>query len=92
MLGAVVPLMRPGNAFVVEIFADWIPGFAAIVRALDQLPKPTARLRGVDAVRINRRTFEMINFPTGKVRATDFPVVALAVGGENKRAFARADE
>src|SRR6266540_400596 len=34
--------------------AGCVPGFAAVIRALNDLPKPTAGLRGVDSVGINR--------------------------------------
>src|SRR2546422_7068618 len=56
-----------------------LPRLAAIVGALDNLPKPAARLRGIDAVRLNRRAFEMIHLPARKMRAVDFPALALAI-------------
>jgi hypothetical protein len=49
------------------------PGFATIVRALNDLPKPVAGLRGVDSLGINGRRFHMINFPPREMRAADFP-------------------
>ena len=72
--------------------AGLVPGFAAVVGALDDLPEPAAGLRGVDAVRIDRRALEVINLPAGEVRPADLPLLALAVGGENERAFLGADE
>src|SRR5437016_9939555 len=42
------------------------PGFAAVVRSLNDLSEPTARLRRVNPVRINRRPFHVINLPAGK--------------------------
>src|SRR5437016_3640599 len=53
-----------------------LPGFAAVIRTLDDLAKPTARLRGVDAIRVNGRTFEVIHLPAREVRPADFPVLA----------------
>ena len=42
MRRAVVPLVRAGHAVVDELVADRLPGLAAVVRALDQLPEPAA--------------------------------------------------
>src|SRR3954470_15745114 len=70
----------------------WLkPGFAAVVGALNNLAKPTARLRRVDAIGINGRAFKVVHLPAAKVRAGNIPLLALAVGREDKRAFARAD-
>ena len=41
----------PGIAVVGELVAHRLPGLAAVVGALDQLPEPAARLRRVDPVR-----------------------------------------
>src|SRR4029077_4408774 len=49
------------------------PGFAAVLRALKDLPKPAAALRSVNAVRVHRGTLEVIHLPTGKMRPTDLP-------------------
>ena len=49
--------------------AGRVPRLAAVVRALDDLPEPAAGLRGVKAVRIRGRTFDMIDFPAGEMRA-----------------------
>ena len=57
-----------------------MPGFAAVVGALNDLAEPSAGLRGVDAIGISGRAFEMIHLPPGKVRAGDVPFLALAVG------------
>ena len=46
-----------------------VPGVSSVVGALDDLPEPTAGLRNVNAVGINRRSLHMVNFPSGKVRA-----------------------
>ena len=53
MRRAVVPLVRAGHAVVGELVADRFPGLAAVVGTLDQLPEPTARLRGIQPVRID---------------------------------------
>ena len=48
-----------------------VPCFPAVIGTLDDLAKPAAGLRSVDAVRIGRRTFEVIDFPAGKMGAAD---------------------
>ena len=63
MRRAVVPLMRAGHAVVHELVADRLPRLAAVVRPLNQLPEPAARLRRVEAVRIGRRSLEVIDLP-----------------------------
>src|SRR5262252_3925329 len=67
-----------------------VPGFAAIVGALDDLPEPAAGLGCVDAVRIGGRSFQVIHLPSREVRTVNLPVFAFAIGGQNKCAFARA--
>src|SRR5688572_5685586 len=64
-----------------------LPSFAAIVGTLNDLPEPAAGLRCIDTVRVNWRTFEMVNVPARKIRATYLPVFALAIRGQDKRAF-----
>src|SRR6516162_8249429 len=92
MRRTVVPLVRPGNAFVDELVVHRVPRFSAVVRALDQLPEPAAALRCVEPVRIDRRALHVINLPAAEMGAVDFPFLALAVGRENERALARTDE
>ena len=93
MRRAVVPLVRAGNAVVDELVAHRLPGLAAIVGALDQLPEPSAGLRGVDAVGIGGRPLQVIHLPAGEVRAADLPLLArLPSDVQNERAFARADQ
>src|SRR5512144_639107 len=65
----VVPLMRPWNAVIDEVIAHRLPGFATVIRALDQLPEPAARLRGVQPVWISGGSLQVIHFPAAKVRA-----------------------
>src|SRR6266536_135372 len=68
-----------------------VPGFAAVVGALNDLPKPTARLRRVNATRVNWRAFHMINFPTRKMRAANLPSFARTIRCQNERALPCAD-
>src|SRR5579862_8758129 len=89
---AVVPLMRAGNAFVGELVAHRLPGFTSVARALDQLAEPAGGLRGIDAVRVGRRSLQMVHFPSCKVRTVHFPLLAFAIRGQQERAFARADQ
>src|SRR5437763_12621539 len=65
-----------------------VPGFAAVVGALDDLPEPTARLRRVQPVRVHGRAFQVVNLPAGEVGAADVPLLALAVRGQYERALA----
>jgi hypothetical protein len=44
MRGAVVPEMLPRGAVIHELVADGLPGLAGIVRSLQDLPEPAARL------------------------------------------------
>src|SRR5215831_13887443 len=67
--------------------AGCVPLFAAVVRALKNLPEPTAGLRRIDSVRINPRTFHVINLPARKMRAADFPSFARAIRSQDERAF-----
>src|SRR5476651_1341902 len=53
---------------ILRAAARRLPRFAAIVRALNDLSEPRARLRRVQSIRINRRTFDVINFPASKMR------------------------
>ncbi len=92
MGSAVVPLVGAGNAVVGELVADGVPGRAAVVGALDDLAEPAAGLRGVDAIGVNGRAFEVVELPACEVGAADLPVLAFAIGGEDERAFSRADE
>src|SRR5438132_14155851 len=67
--------------------AGCLPGFAGVVRALNDLPKPTAGLRGVDSIRVNRRTFHVINLPARKMRSPHLPSFTRAIRRENERAL-----
>src|SRR6476646_8803581 len=67
-----------------------MPGFAAVVGALDDLAEPSAGLRGVDAIGIGRRSLQVVEFPSREVGATDVPLIALAIGRKNECSLARA--
>src|SRR5262249_45682546 len=56
-----------------------VPGFASVIGTLDDLPKPTARLRRIDPVRIDGRGLHMVNLPAAKKRAFDVPFLTLGV-------------
>src|SRR5689334_12936413 len=68
------------------------PGFSSVVGTLNDLSEPATGLGGKDSVRFARRTLDMINLPTGKVRAGNIPAIALPVGGQDKCAFACASQ
>ena len=73
MRRAVIPLVRSGDAVVDELVADRLPGLAAVAGTLDQLPKPAARLGRVQAVRIEGRALQMVDFPAREMRARSHP-------------------
>src|SRR5260221_442024 len=56
----VVPLMRARHAVVEKLVADGFPRLAAVARPLHRLAEPVVALRCVDAIRIDRRSFEMV--------------------------------
>src|SRR3974390_3049382 len=58
--------------------ARLMPGLAAVVGALEDLAKPSAGLRSVNAVGIGGRALQVIHLPAGKMRPADFPVFAFA--------------
>ena len=66
MRRAVVPLVRAGNAVVVELVADRLPGLAAVVGALDQLAEPAAGLRRIESIRIDGRSLDVVNLPAAR--------------------------
>src|SRR5208282_1940736 len=68
-----------------------VPGFAAVVGALNQLPEPSAGLRRVDAIGIGGRCFQVIHLPACEVGAANLPLFALAVGCQDECALAGAD-
>src|SRR5713101_6238495 len=71
----------------------WLdPSFAPVVGALDDLPKPATGLRRIQPIRISRRSLDMVDLPASKLRATDVPAFALAVGRQNERTLACANQ
>ena len=92
MRRAVVPLVSAGDTVVQELVADGFPRLTAVVGALDELAEPSAGLRSVDTVGIHRRAFQVIELEAGKVRASDIPVFALTIRGQDECAFFRANQ
>src|SRR5919205_2934717 len=46
-----------------------VPSLAAVVRALNYLAEPSARLRRVNPVGVNRRALQVVDLPAREVRA-----------------------
>jgi hypothetical protein len=92
MRGAVVPLVRARNSVIGELVADCFPGFATVAAPLHRLAEPVVRLRCVDSVRIDWRRLQVIELPAAELRFADIPLLALAIGRQDKRAFARANQ
>src|SRR5437879_1814139 len=72
--------------------AGLVPGLAAVVRALNDLPEPPACLRCINSIRVGGRTLHVIDLPAAKIRAPDLPFLTLAVGTKNECASARTSE
>src|SRR5579864_1370202 len=70
-----------------RLAAGRVPGFPAVIRPLNDLPEPIARLRRVDPVRIHRRPFHVVNLPPGKIRPFHFPILTLRIRRQDERAF-----
>src|SRR5438128_3905188 len=64
-----------------------VPGLATVIRALNDLPEPAARLRRIKPIRIRGSSLEMIHFPARKVGTADVPPLALSVRREDERAL-----
>src|ERR1700737_656616 len=88
---AIVPLVSAGHAFVYKLIPNGFPSLPTVIGPLDNLPEPAAGLRGVQPIRICRRTLNVVDFPARKMRTIDFPLFALSIRSENKRSLARAD-
>src|SRR5205085_3242782 len=69
-----------------------LPGLAAVIGALDDLPEPAAGLGAEDAVWVGGRALDVVDLPAGEVGAGDVPLLALGVGVEDERAFLGADK
>src|SRR5262245_63670221 len=68
------------------------PCLAAVIGALNDLPEPAAGLRRENPVWVRRRSLHVVDLPARDVRAADFPVLALAVRAQDKRALACAHQ
>src|SRR5437773_2058568 len=89
---AVVPQVSAGDAVVHELVAHRLPGLAAVVGALDQLPEPAGALRRVQPIRVGGRSLEVVDLPAPKVGTTDVPAFALSVRLEDECALACANQ
>src|ERR1700730_11684926 len=89
---AVVPLVSAGDAVVSELVTDWLPRLPAIVRALYQLPEPTAGLRGIEPMRVSRGSLEVVDLPAAEVGAVDVPTLTFGVRRQNERPLACANQ
>src|SRR5262249_37743243 len=69
-----------------------VPGFAAVVRALNDLPEPAAGLRRVQPVRVSGRAFQVVDLPAAEEGTADVPAPALAVGCQDERTLTGADQ
>ena len=92
MRRAVVPLVRPCNAFINELVSHRLPRLAAIVRALNHLPGPAAGLRCIQTIWVHWRPFEVINLPARKMGAVDIPMLPFTVRRQDKCALARTNQ
>src|SRR5690348_3129986 len=79
MRRTVIPLVRARDAIINELVPHWLPGFAAVVGALDQLSEPATALRSVQPVRVRGRPFHVVEFKAREVRAADVPPFALSI-------------
>src|SRR6478672_817315 len=64
----VVPLVSAGHSVIDELVPDWLPRLSAVVRALNQLARPTAGLRRVQSIGISGRSFHVVDLPASQVR------------------------
>src|SRR5882724_2776280 len=83
--------LRSGGRFAGRC-SGLMPSLAAVIRALNDLPKPAARLGSVQPIRIRGRSLEMINFPARKVGTADVPPIALPVRRQDERALPCANQ
>ena len=88
----VVPLVRARHSLVGEVVTGGLPAQTAVVGTLDELAEPAVRLGGVDAVLVDWRALQVVDLPAGKERTEHVPVPSLAVGAQDERSLARADQ
>src|SRR5665213_833467 len=92
MVRVVVPLVGSGRPFVVEFVSHCLPRLTAVVRALNHLPKPAARLGRVKAVRVCGRTVDVVHLPPRKVRSSDLPALTPFVRSKEKSTLSGSDQ
>src|SRR2546421_12221105 len=88
----VVPQMIAGRTFVGEVVADRLPGPAAVVRTLDDLPEPSRGLRGVQPARVSRRPGHVVHLPAAEMRTLDLPGPALTIRRQDEGTLARTHQ
>src|SRR5579862_1150193 len=76
---------RPGR--LTRWCSRLMPRLAAVIRALNNLPEPSAGLRSIYPVRVHRRSLQVIHFPAGKMRPAYVPFLPLAIRRQDKRAL-----
>ena len=89
---AVVPLVRARDAVIRELVVHGGPRLAAVVRALNELAEPAARLGGVDPVRVDRRALQVIELPSAKEWPCNIPVLPRSICVDDESTLARSDE
>ncbi len=68
------------------------PSLAAVIGALNNLPKPATGLGRIQPIRVHGRALEVIDFPARKMRAADVPLLALSVRCQDESALACAND
>src|SRR3954468_7211808 len=95
VIGELIALAHRHAFWSFSFLARWCarlePGFSTVVGALNDLAKPAACLRRVDAVRIDRRSFEVVHFPAAKMGTSNVPLFSGTVGDKDEGAFFRAN-
>ena len=89
---AVVPLVRAGDARVGEVAPDRRPAPSAVVGAVDLLAEPARGRRRPHAVGCRGRARDVVHLQAREVRTVHPPVLPRAVGREDERALAGADQ
>ena len=85
----VIPLMRSRHALIRKLVSHRSPRLSAVVRPLQNLSKPPARLRRIQAVRIHRRSLHVVHLPPRKKRPAHLPILPLAIGAQHKSPLLR---
>src|SRR5690349_4078652 len=65
--------------------AGLLPCFPAVAGALNDLAEPSAGLRDVKPLRIDGRTFRVIDLPARKVRPAHVPLFSRAVRAKDEK-------